>query len=60
MTNLIVSCVVFWVSVPFTTYAAWNVRHTVVGDDISNSIISSNNDRDGHESDEDPLIDEMT
>lgn len=56
MTNLIVSCVVFWLSVPFTTYAAWNVRHAAVGDDISNVIISGTNGQDSHESDEDPLI----
>lgn len=56
MANLIVSCVVFWIGVPFTTYAAWNVRHTAVGDDIRRSIISGTNSQDGHESDEDPLI----
>ncbi|PCG95692.1 Major facilitator superfamily domain, general substrate transporter [Penicillium occitanis (nom. inval.)] len=57
MTNLIVSCVVFWIGVPFTTYAAWNVRRTAMEDDISSSsIISGTNGQDGHESDEDPLI----
>lgn len=56
MANLIVSCVVFWLSVPFTTYAAWNVRQTAVGDDISSGIISGTNGQDDHESDEDPLI----
>ena len=56
MTNLIVSCVVFWIGVPFTTYAAWNVGHTAMEDDISSSTISGTNGQDGHESDEDPLI----
>lgn len=56
MTNLIVSCVAFWVSVPFTTYAAWHVRDTAEGNENSSGIISGNNGRDGHESDEDPLI----
>lgn len=31
MTNLIVALSVFWIGVPFTTYAAWNVKD----DDVS-------------------------
>lgn len=56
MTNLLVSCVMFWLGVPFTTYAAWNVGHTAAERDISRSIISGTNGQDGHESNENPLI----
>lgn len=50
MTNLTVSCVVFWLSVPFTTYAAWHVKDVIPETSLDRDTGS------GHESDEDPLL----
>ena len=30
LTNLVVSCIVFGLSVPFTTYAAWNIEDVII------------------------------
>lgn len=37
MTNLVVSFVVFWISVPCTTYVAWKVQEGNPADDKSTS-----------------------